>query len=84
MCNKALGVDGITAELLKVGGDIMVQWLTQLSKSYGLVKKCLLTGENNYPFLYIEKVLMRVVINLGALPYSVFQERSFVGFFKTG
>lgn len=47
MCNKALGVDGITAELLKVGGDIMVQWLTQLSKSYGLVKKCLLTGKNN-------------------------------------
>lgn len=30
MNNKAPGVDEITAELLKLGGDILVQWLTLL------------------------------------------------------
>ena len=30
--NKATGADEITAELLKLGGGVMVQWLTQLSQ----------------------------------------------------
>ena len=30
--NKAPGADEITAELLKLGGGVMVQWLTQLSQ----------------------------------------------------
>ena len=82
--NKAPGWNEITAELLKLGGDIMVQWLTQLSQIIWLSEEVPADWRKQLTIPLHKKAAMRTVTTLGALLYLVFQERSFVGFFRTG
>ena len=67
--NKAPGMGGITAEILKNGGEKMID-LLKSSKVYGKVKY-LKTGEIRYLCLCIRKVRSRTAVILGAYLYCL-------------
>ena len=62
----------------------MVQWLTQLSQIIWLSEEVPADWRKQLTIPLHKKAAMRTVTTLGALLYLVFQERSFVGFFRTG
>ena len=79
-CNKAPGAHEITTELLKLGGERMIQRLTWLSQQVWLNEEVPADWTTQLIVPLQRRVVMMIVTTSGASPYSVFQERSLQGF----
>ena len=64
-----------------LGGNIMVQWLTQLSRIIWLSEEVSADLRKQRTIALHKKAAMGTVTTLAAL-VKLFQERSFVGFFR--